>query len=214
MRYLDGADRAAVTDRAVAALTELVAETHSPQDAYLLAQVYRTAGMRDKSTVVLNSLLKADPRNLEFHIMALEELTEMGDLARAEPFAKRLLQLHPADFRAVAAVGRFECRAGRPARALDVAEAYTRTADPAAGDLPAKSARAAELLDDLARRPGIKGTPAGAAMVRAAVAKYETLLAVRPEALVAAAGLLGADRRATDAFTLIERQALLRRRCP
>ena len=206
-RYLDGTDRKLVLERATKALQALVAETRTPLDAYLLAQVYRSAGNRKASTEVLNNLLTADPKNLEFHIMALEELSEMGQLAAAEPFAQRLLGLYPADFRAISAVARFECLANRPDRAFVVAESYIRTADASAGDLPAKSARVAELLDELARMPTVRRTEAGHKMIKSAVERFESLIATRPEAVVAAAGLLGFDDRHADGFALIEKQS-------
>lgn len=206
-RHLDGPDRKAVTDRATAVLEALVADTRSPRDAFLLAQVFRAAGNRQASTVVLNKLLEADPKNPEFLMMGLSELTELGDFTAAEPFAQRLIQLYPTDYRTVAAVARYEVRAGRPEKALSLAEGYTRTADATAGDLPAKSARAAELLDELARSPKIRRTDIGKSMARAAITKYEALIPVRPEAVVPAAGLLAFDERPTDAFALIDKHA-------
>ena len=205
-RHLDGADRQKVTDRATRALEALVTETLSPRDAYLLAQVYRASGDRKSSSKVLDSLLKADPRNLEFHVMALEEITDGGDLKAGAPFAERILGLYPKDFRAISVVARYECQAGNPERALALAEGYQRTADAAAGDLPAKSARVAELLDELARRPKVRNTPTGTAMINAALARYDTLLATRPDVIVAECGLMGVANRHADAFALIEQQ--------
>jgi cellulose synthase operon protein C len=204
-RHLDGEPRKSVLNKAVKTLEDLVSETRSPRDAYLLAQVYRTAGNRKGAVSVLNNLLQADPKNLDYHIMALEELTEMGQLASAEPFAQRLLALYPTDFRALRAVAIAECKAGRPERGQTLAETYIRTADATAGDLPAKSARVAELLDELIRLPMVKGTPAAKRMIAAAVERYETLIVARPEALVAAAGLLGCDNRHADGVSMIEK---------
>ena len=204
-RHLDGADRKAVLDRATKTLEALVADTRSPRDAFLLAQLYRAGGNREAAVKVLNQLLQADPRNLDYHVVALEELTESANFAAAEPFAERLVTFYPYEFRAVAAVARYECRAGRPEKGLLLAEAYTRTAEANAGDLPAKSARTAELLDELARMPGVRRTETGRKMVRSAVDKYEALVSSRPEAAIAAAGLLAADDRPADAFALIDR---------
>ena len=204
-RHLDGDARRAVMARAVQALETLVRETRSPRDAYLLAQVYRAAGSRKAAIDVLNSLMEADPKNLDYHLMALEELTDLGQMAPAVAFAQRLLALYPSDFRAIAAVSRFECKAGRPERALALAEAYVRTADATVGDLPAKSAKSAELLDELVRLPSVRRTEAGRKMTDAAVERYEALISGRPDALVAAAGLLAQDQRHTDAFALIDK---------
>ena len=204
-RHLDGDARRAVTARAVQALESLVKETRSARDAYLLAQVYRAAGSRKAAIDVLNSLMEADPKNLDYHLMALEELTDLGQMTPAIAFAQRLLALYPTDFRAVAAVARFECKANRPERALALAEAYVRTADATVGDLPAKSARAAELLDELVRLPGVRHTPAGRKMTDAAVERYEALISGRPDALVAAAGLLAQDQRHAEGFALIDK---------
>ena len=91
--------------------------------------------------------------------------------------------------------------------AFGLADGFTRTADASAGDLPAKQARAAELLDELARLPNVRKTEAGKKMAAAAVEKYEGLAAARPEAVISAAGLAAADGRTADAFALIERYA-------
>jgi len=204
-RHLDGADRKTVLDRATKVLQQLVADTRSPRDAFLLAQVFRASGNRTASTQVLNDLLKADQTNLDYHVMALEELTELGNFDRAKPFAERLLALYPADIRAVTAAARYECKAGRPEKAFALAEGYTRTADANAGDLPSKSARAAELLDELARLPNVRRTPFGTQMTNSAVRRYEDLIPTRPEACVAAAGALASDGRVAEAFALIEK---------
>jgi tetratricopeptide (TPR) repeat protein len=204
-RHLDNPDRKAVIGRAIKVLEDLAAETRSPRDVFLLAQVYRAAGRRNASIQALNRLLKADPKNLDYLVMGLEEAIELGELESAESFANYLLVNHPGEFRAIAAAARYECRAGRPEKGLVLAEGYTRTAAAAAGDLPAKSARTAELLDELARMPKVRNTEAGRAMVRSAVKRYEELAAARPEAVIAAAGLLAVDDRHADAFALIER---------
>jgi tetratricopeptide (TPR) repeat protein len=206
-RHLDNPERKTVIDRSIKVLADLVAETRSPRDAFLLAQVYRASGNRDASKQVLNKLLEADQKNLDYLVMGLEEVTELGDFKTAEAFTQHLLVYHPGEYRAVAAVARFECKAGRAAKAMSLAESYTRTADANAGDLPAKSARTAELLDELARMPNVRKTEAGHAMVRSAVKRYEDLAAARPEAVIAAAGLLAADNRHADAFALIEKHA-------
>jgi tetratricopeptide (TPR) repeat protein len=208
-RHLDGPDRKAALTRAIKLLQQLVGETRSARDAFLLAQLYRANGDRAASVQVLNGMLQADPRNLDYLVMALEELTERGEFVAAEPFAQRLLTLHPTEFRAVAAAARFECQAGRADKALALAEGYVRTADATAGDLPARSARAAELLDELARLPKVKGTPAGKAMVQSAVDKFAELATSRPEAVVAAAGLLAADGRHAEAFALLDKHPAL-----
>jgi tetratricopeptide (TPR) repeat protein len=208
-RHLDNPDRKIVIERSIQVLRALVSETRSPRDAFLLAQVYRASGNRKASTQVLNELLQADPDNLDYLVMGLEEVAELGEFQAAEPFAQRLLARHPGEFRAIAAVARYECKAGRPEKALVLAEGYTRTADANAGDLPAKSARTAELLDELARMPNVRHTDPGRAMIRSAVKRYEDLVAARPEAVIAAAGLLAADERHADAFALIEKHARL-----
>lgn len=202
-RYLDGEERKSALSRATKVLEKLVQETQSARDGFLLAQMYRATGNRKASTAMMNQLLQADPRNLDYHLVALEELTELGQLAEAEPFAQRLTALYPNEFRAVSAVARYECKSDRPERALSLAEGYLRTADASSADLPAKSAQVAELLDQLARLPGIRRTEAGRKMVNAAVKRYEDLILTRPEAIVAAAGLYAADARMDASFALI-----------
>ena len=208
-QHLDGSDRVRVMQASIRTLEGLVQETKVPRDAYLLAQVYRAAGQREACLQVLNQLLDADPRSLEYHVMAMEEFCESGRVAEGEGCATRLMTLYPADFRAIRAVARFECRAGRPERAQALAESYLRTAEPAAGDLPAKSARVAELLDELARKPGVAGTKAAQAMADSAIRRYEDLIPARPDTLAAAAGMLGAVGRHAEAFKLVEKYAAL-----
>jgi hypothetical protein len=135
---------------------------------------------------------------------ALEELTEDGNFQHAEAFAERLRQNYAGEFRAVATVARYECKAGRPERGLAVAEGYTRAADLSAGDHLARSARVAELLDELARLPNVRGTPVGRRMVNTAIERYAAMVSVRPEAVIAIAGLLAADGRVNEAFAKIE----------
>src|SRR5206468_2674581 len=147
----------------------------------------------------LNALLQADGGNIYYLVAALEELTEAGEVKTGDTFAKALLSRHGGEFRAIAAVARFECRAGRPERALTLAEGYTRAADVASGDHLTRAARVAELLDELARLPGVRATPAGRKMTDAAVERYAALVPVRAEAVVAIAGVLAADGRTADA---------------
>ena len=101
----------------------------------------------------------------------------------------------------------FGSRIGRPERALELAHGYARTADDSPGDLHVRYARAAELLDELSRAAGVRRTPLGRQMTDSAVEKYEALFPTRPEAVVAAAGLLAADGRTEDAFAKIERHS-------
>jgi tetratricopeptide (TPR) repeat protein len=102
-------------------------------------------------------------------------------------------------------VARFECKAGRPAAALALAEKYAHAADPAAGDHLTRSGRVAELLDELARMPNVRGTPAGRAMTDAAVERYAGLIPTRPEAVIGVVGVLAADGRAAEGFARLER---------
>jgi predicted Zn-dependent protease len=206
-RHLDGDARKVVSARAIKALDALVRVTGSARDAYLLAQVYRSAGDHKAAIEVLNALLDNDRTNLDYHLMALEELTDLGQMTAGVGFADRILALYPTDYRAISGVARFECKAGRPERALALSDAYVRTADATAGDLPAKSSRAAELLDELVRLPNVRSTPAGRAMTDAAVKRYEELAVTRPGAVAAAAGLLAEDGRHAEGFALVEKLA-------
>lgn len=216
-RQLEGTDRDQVLDRAIQVLTEVGKETSNPRDKFLLAQLYRTAAVRSEEAranncrkqarMILQDLIKADPRNPENYVAALEEMTEPADKELAEKCAAALITNYRTDFRVVQAVCRFECRVGRPENALAHAVAYSRTADSTPGDLQFRSARTAELLDELARRPGIQGTPIGRQMTDVAVEKYEALFVTRPEAIVALVGLLSADGRAEAGFAKIEKHA-------
>ena len=210
-RYLDGDERQAVLVRTTRVLGELAKyPAEAPRDAFLLAQMQRAVGTKESiraSYEVMGGLLNLDPKNIDYLIAGLDYALDANQSDVAAECAKRLLNLYPTDVRAVTAVARYECRAGRPERALTLAEGYARTADNSAGDLPAKQARAAELLDELARLPNVRRTEAGHKMVKGAVERYEGLAANRPEAVIAAAGLTAADGRPADAFVLIERFA-------
>ncbi|MBX9583571.1 MAG: hypothetical protein K2X87_24990, partial [Gemmataceae bacterium] len=133
-RYLDGDDRKAVLKDAAAALSAAHAETKSPKDLYHLSQLNRVAGNRAESRRNLNQLLKEDPKNIYYLTAALEELTEERQFAAGDTFAKWLRSLYPGEFRAVAAVARYEARAGRPEVAAALAEQYAGAADAGAGD--------------------------------------------------------------------------------
>jgi tetratricopeptide (TPR) repeat protein len=205
-RYLEVTDRATVLDRAAKSLTKAYDRSQSPKDLYKLSQLYRVAGDRAASRRCLNDLLQipTERKNLYYLVAALEEETEVGNIKGGESWAAYLLATHPGEFRAVAAAARFECRAGRPEKALALAEGYIRAADIAAGDYLTRSARVAELLDELARLPNVRRTPVGRRMTDAAVERYAALVPSRPEAVVAVAGALAADDRTADAFARLE----------
>ncbi|HYH66917.1 MAG TPA: tetratricopeptide repeat protein [Urbifossiella sp.] len=203
-RYLEGDDRRAALARAAAALDSVHKSTQSPRDLYNLSQLHRVAGDRKAARDGLNALMKADPRNLYYLVAALDELTEDRNFASAEAFAGRLRSLYPGEFRAVASVARYEAKAGKADRALALAEAYAGAADAGAGDYLARSARTAELLDELCRMPGVKGTPAGRAMAAAAAQRFSALVPSRPEAVVGVAGVLASDGQPAEALAKIE----------
>lgn len=203
-RYLEGDDRKAVLARAAAALESVYKTSRSPRDLYHLSQLHRVSGNRKASRDCLNTLLRSDPLNLYYLTTALEELTEGREFKTAGAFADRLRSKYQGEFRAVAAVARYECRSGRPGRALALAEGYAGAADSGAGDYLARAARVAELLDELTRYPEVRGTESRRKMVEAAVERYAALAPARPEAVVAVAGVLAADGRVADAFTKIE----------
>ncbi|MDB5306654.1 MAG: hypothetical protein JWO38_856 [Gemmataceae bacterium] len=206
-RYLDGDDRKAVLALAAAALQVVHKKNESPRDLYNLSQLYRVAGNRVESRKCLQQLLNSDPKNIYYLIAALEEVTEAREFPAGETFAKFLWAHHQGEFRAVAAVARYECKTGRADRALALAEGYASAADAGAGDYLTRSARVAELLDELARYPGVRGTAVGGQMAAAAVERYAALVPSRPEAVVAIVGLLAAEGRVPDAFAKIDQYA-------
>jgi tetratricopeptide (TPR) repeat protein len=208
-RYLEMTDRATVLTRAAQALVRAHELSKSPKDLYKLSQLYRAAGNRVASRTCLQQLLNdpANKANLYFLVAAVEEVTEEGNVKSGESWCAYLLTHHPGEFRAIAAAARFECTAGRPEKALALAEGYTRAADVAAGDYLTRSARVAELLDELSRLPNVRRTPVGRRMTDAAVERYVALVPTRPEAVIAIAGALAADDRTTDAFARIDQYA-------
>jgi tetratricopeptide (TPR) repeat protein len=204
-RYLEGADRVAVLTRAALALDSAYKAGKSSKDLYNLSQLYRAAGNRTESRKCLQILLNAEPENIYYLVAALEESVDNQELAQAKTFAEKLMRHHSGEFRAIAAVARYECRAGSPENALAVAERYSQNADPAAGDHLTRSGRVAELLDELARLPNVRGTPAGHAIADAAVERYSSLVATRPEAIIGVVGILASDGRASVGFSRLER---------
>jgi tetratricopeptide (TPR) repeat protein len=208
-RYLEGADRTLVLSRAAKTLASAYEKGNSPKDLYTLAQLYRAAGNRAESRKCLQSLLNADPKNIYYLTSAVDELVEDRNFEAAGAFAEKLIKEHPGEFRAVAAVARFECRAGRPERALAYAEGYARSSDPSAGDHLTRSGRLAELLDELARIPTVRGTPAGRAITDAAADRYASLIPSRAEAIVGLVGVLAADGRVPEAFARIDQYATM-----
>jgi tetratricopeptide (TPR) repeat protein len=210
-RYLEGGDRVAILTRAATSLAAAHEKSKSPQDLYNLSQLYRAAGNRVESRKCLQTLLQTEldpnnkkPKNIYYLTAALDELVESREFESADGFAKLLLRDHAGEFLAVASVARYECKAGRPEAGLMVAEGYARAASPSAGDHLTRSGRVAELLDELARFPEVRGKPAARAMTDAAVERYEAVIPSRGEALVGIAGLLTADGRVNDAFARIE----------
>jgi tetratricopeptide (TPR) repeat protein len=204
-RYLEGADRITVLTRAAVALDAAYKRGNSPKDLFNLSQLYRSAGNRADSRKCLQALLNSDPKNIYYLVAAVEELTEDQDYAAAGTFAAKLLAEHPGEFQAVAAVARLECKAGRPGAALALAEKYAQAAEPGAGDHLTRNGRVAELLDELARLPNVRGTPAGRAITDAAVERYAALVQKHPEAVIGIVGALAADGRAADGFARLER---------
>jgi cellulose synthase operon protein C len=210
-RHVDGADRAAANAAAIAILDGLAAEPsrEQRQDSFAHAKLLQSAGRTEAAAQAIQTLLNADPNNVDYLLAALGILNAADRLDAAEPFATRLLAAAPNDHRAVAAVALFECRRGDATRAIALAEAYERTADLAAGEAEFKTARAAEMLDRLAREPGTAGTPAARRLVDAAVAKYESILHARPQHLADIATALAADGRGQPALDVVERLAKL-----
>jgi tetratricopeptide (TPR) repeat protein len=218
-QQLGGDDRKQVMNRAIEVLSSVATETKNPKDRFLLSQLYRTAASletdsnaqehRAQARRMLQELIKADPKNTEYYVAALDEATEPEDQEFAKQCAGYLIANHKNDFRVVQAVARYECRAEHPDRALAHILAYTRLADDTPGDLQSRSGRAAELLDELTRRPEIRNTEIGRRMTDAAIEQYESLFVVRPEVMVAIAGLLTHDGRSEQAFAKIEKHSKL-----
>jgi cellulose synthase operon protein C len=211
-RFLEGRDRRAVLSKAVSALEAVHKKTNAPADLFTVAQLYRAAGDRASGRKALQLLLNrkpeelaADPQYALYLTTALEELVEDANFQSAAAFAGKLSQMRANDFRSLAAIARYEAKAGRPERALAVAEDYARLADANGGDYLARAAQVAELLDELSRFPNVRGTQAGRAISTAAAERFSALIPNRPEAVVGLAGVLAADGRAAEAIARVER---------
>jgi tetratricopeptide (TPR) repeat protein len=211
-RYLEPQDRREVLAKAIGAQQAVYKASAAPTDLFALSQLYRAAGDRVGSRKCLQQLLSRPKEELEkdpsyplYLTAALEELVDAGEFAAAEKFAGELNQLRVTDFRALAAIARYEAKAGRPDRGLAAAEEYARLADGNAGDYLLRSAQVAELLDELSRLPNVRGTDAGHKIATAAAERFAVIVPNRPEAIVGVAGVLAADGRATEAFERIER---------
>jgi predicted Zn-dependent protease len=209
-RYLEGPDRRAVLGKAIVALEEIHKTSKAPSDLYALAQLYRAASDRKNFRRCLQELLnregaEKDPSYAVYLTAGLEELIEDGNFTAAAAFAGKLSQLRVGDFNSLAAIARFEAKAGRPERGLAVAEDYARLADAGGGDYVVRSARVAELLDEISRLPNVRGTPAGRKITSAAVERFAAIVPNRPEAIIGVTGALAADGRAAEAFEHIDR---------
>lgn len=206
-RYLEGPDKRAVLTQAIASLAAAHKLTNAPSYLFAMSQLYRAVNDRVASRKCLQELLRdpKDPSYPYYLRAALDELVEDGNFATAATFAAKLISLPGGDFNALASVARYECKAGHPERGLTVAEDYARVADTGAGDYIVRSARVAELLDELSRLPNVRGTPVGRKMTDAAVERYSAVVPNRPEAIVGVAGVLAADGRSADAFDRVER---------
>jgi tetratricopeptide (TPR) repeat protein len=209
-RYLEGPDRRAVLGKAIVAMTAVYKTSNAPSDLYALAQLYRAANDRVNCYRCLAELLNRegiakDPSYTVYLTTILEVLIEDGDFKRAEAFAGKLMELRVNDFPSLSAVARFEARAGRPERGLAVAEDYARLADAGGGEYVVRCARVAELLDELARLPNVRGTPAGRKITDAAADRFAAIVPNRPEAIIGVAGVLSADGRATEAFERMQK---------
>ena len=88
---------------------------------------------------------------------------------------------------------------------MAVVEAYARIGDKNQAERVTHTARAADLLDELVRKPNVKVSPQAKLLVNSAVEKYAALLPGRTEALAAAAGLLASARRTNEAFAFVDR---------
>lgn len=205
-RFIDGAERSKATTVATEIFEKLASEPsrEQRQDALALIGIYRDSGRTEDAVKVLQSLLNAQPDNVEYLLLALNILNSSQQPKAAQPFAERVLGIAPNDYRVVAAVARYECQSGRHDRAIELADAYERTADLASGEAPYKTAQAGELLDQLSKSPGTANTPAAARLVDAAVAKYEAVLHVAPQRLADLAAALAANGRALTALERIE----------
>jgi predicted Zn-dependent protease/lipopolysaccharide biosynthesis regulator YciM len=218
-RQLEGSDRDQVLNRAVTVLADVVRETKNPRDKFLLSQLYRTSAswMPDETAknhrrlgrTLLQELIRDDRTNIEYYVAALEEATEPADQQVAQNCADYLIKNFPTDYRVVQAVARHAVRTGQGEKALDILVAYSKTADATPGDYQARCSRTAELLDELIRKPGIKGTDLASRMTNFAIEKYDVLYEFRPDAIVAVAGMLSNDNRPAEAFAKIEKHAKL-----
>jgi lipopolysaccharide biosynthesis regulator YciM len=204
-KHLEGNDRKATLAKAIEVLATVAKETNDRKDKFLLSQLLRASGDRVNGRQLLMELIQTDGKNIDYLITGLEESTEKDDQQFAEQCAQRLIVLFPNEFSAVSAVARYEFRSGHPEKSLAILNGYARLAEAAPGDLQVRAARAAEVLDGLARDPSVRNTEMGRKLANAAVEKYEAVYPTRPEAVIAAAGLLAADNRTEEAFTRIER---------
>lgn len=193
-RYLDGPSRDAASRKAIELLETVSRDSKLPRDAFSLCRLYKAAGRTDDAIAKLRELLQSDPGNIDYLLAGLDVLVEAGQYTSAEGFAARLMTLAGEEYRVIAAVAKLEALRGNTSRALELAEGYFRSSDPLAGDVPAKTTRTAELLDDLARLTH------RSEFADAAILKYESLLPGRAEALLRLTSLLASLNRGDEAF--------------
>lgn len=205
-RYLDGDIR----DRLLAQAATMIKASKSPRDRFLVFQIERARGdnaSRERARTVLNELLKSDPTNLDYLLAGLEELTEARAVNLTGPFVTALSTHHGSEYRVVAALVRHECMVGRTERVVPLVETWARAIEKQRGLAEYRAMRAADLLDECARRPDVKGSPHAKTIVDAAQVRYAGLLPARLEALPAAVSLLSAFGRTDEAISMVERYA-------
>ena len=122
--------------KATDAMELILKASNAPADLFALYQLYIAAGDRVNGRRCLQQLLEKDPSNALYLTAGLEELVEDRNFAAAQTFAGKLAQLRVTDFKSLAAIARFEAKAGRPERGLAVAEDYARLADAGVRRLP------------------------------------------------------------------------------
>lgn len=204
-RFLEGEARQQLLQRTASTLETAWRKSQAPKDLYDLAQLYRLMGRRPECRRCLQTLLNNDPDNLHYLIAALEELIQSEEYETAETFAQRLEIRHGGDWRAITALARYWCRSGQVDKALQWVERYAYAAEGNGGDYWIRTGQVAALFDELVRLPQVRNSPAGQAMIEAAVERYVSLVPQHPEAAIGLAGMLAYAGRVDQALEQLQR---------
>lgn len=204
LRRLKGTERKAALAEAIETLGAAVSDKDATtKDWYLLAQFQRQAGDRAAYRKSMIELIRREPENLFYVSAYLDELLQTNELAVAEQEVGKL-QGAVHDLRVAGSLARFYCLSDAPARVIETVEKYAQAADPGTPEALARLRQVAELLDQLARLAGSRGSESAKVLAAAALEKYRAAMRTSPEVLESYVALMAHEGQAAAALDLLQ----------